>query len=276
MTATGQALGAITVINATATGRGCAIGVEGGVKATWDWNDDERLSWGTPGVDSRLAEAVYGVMRDRYDAPIGAAAATEGGRPPARGLKTSSSAAAALITAAMQDMGLDVDPRQVCRHAVQASVAAGVTLTGAYDDQVAVVLGGCHVTDNADGRILASIPVEPWHVAIWIPEYSLPKEHITGVDTSPIREDIEKAESMLWRGDLPGALTANGAAFSRLYAGAGLPIKDEPCDVAMKAGAVAAGLSGTGPAVAALFEQPTQLPAVKRGEWVWTRVVEAT
>lgn len=274
-TATATAHGAVTIVNATATGRGCSLAVEGGVDAEWTWDGSDRFSWGTAGMDSRVATAAYGVLRDDLDAPVGASARTRSDAPPARGLKTSSAAAAALIQAGATALGRPLPADALCHLAVQASVAAGVTLTGAYDDQVAVVQGGCHVTDNAAGRILSKIRVEPWHVAVWVPDRSLPKEHFTAIDTAPIRKEIEAAEALLFRGDVPGAMTRNGQAFSRLYAGAGLPIKDKPARVAMKAGALGAGLSGTGPAVAALFDERVDLPPVKRGRWTWTRVVEA-
>lgn len=269
----GSALGAVTVINATATGRGCSLAVQGGVEATWTWTDGDRLSWGTPGMDSRLAEAVYGVLRDHHDAPVGAEASTRSDTPPARGLKTSSAAAAALVAAGLEALDEPADPDTHARYAVQASVAAGVTLTGAYDDQVAVIRGGCHVTDNAAGRILAAIPTPDLHVALWVPDQALPKDHFTAIDTSPIRAEVEAAEALLWRGDLPGAMTQNGEAFARLYSKAGLPIKDKPARIARKHGALGAGLSGTGPAVAALFEDRVELPSVKGGDWVWTRTV---
>lgn len=269
----GRAHGAVTVINATATGRGCSLAVEGGVTADWAWTDGDRLSWGTPGMDSRLANAVYGVLRQHCDAPVGAEAATRSTTPPARGLKTSSAAAAALVGAGLDALDEPMDADTVAHLAVQASVAAGVTLTGAYDDQVAVIRGGCHVTDNAAGRILASIPTPDLHVAVWVPDKALPKDHFTAIDTSPIRDAIEAAETTLWRGDLPAALTQNGEAFARLYSRAGLPIKDAPARVAREHGALGAGLSGTGPAVAALFEAPTELPPVKGGRWFWTRTV---
>lgn len=269
----GSALGAVTIINATATGRGCSLAVEGGVEATWRWTDGDRLSWGTPGMDSRLANAVYGVLRDHHDAPVGAEASTRSHTLPARGLKTSSAAAAALLRAGLDALGEVPDPDALAHLAVQASIAAGVTLTGAYDDQVAVIRGGCHFTDNAAGRILAAIPTPDLHVAIWVPEESLEKDHFTAIDTSPIRAEVEAAETTLWRGDLPGAMIQNGEAFARLYSKAGLPIKDKPAKVARKHGALGAGLSGTGPAVAALFEAPVDLPRVKGGDWTWTRTV---
>lgn len=270
--ATAAAHGAVTVLNATATGRGCSLAVQGGVEADWTWTDGDHLVWGVPGMDNRLASAVHRLLV-RQGAPAGARATTRSSTPPARGLKTSSSAAAALVTAALRAWGQDPEPVQVIRLAVEASIAAQVTLTGALDDQAATVLGGCHLTDNAAGRILHSFLTPDWHVAVWVPDQGIPKKRVAVVDATAIAGDIHAAEARLLDGDLPGALIQNGAAFTRLYQAAGLPIPDGPTEAALEAGALGAGLSGTGPAVAALFDDPVDLSVVSGGTWHWTRTV---
>lgn len=273
MSATGAAHAAITVINATATGRGASLAVQGGVQATWAWQGSEVQLQAD--VDDRLAHAVHACMARELGRSDGASVTTQAAFPPSRGLKTSSGAAAAMIQAAARDAGRELEPDTVVDLAIEASRAAGVTLTGARDDQAAVVHGGCQLTDNHAGTTLERIPVEPWPVAIWIPDHSLPKSSIAAIDATPLRDLIDAAEQLLRMGDLPGALTANGAAYHRLYHAAGLPVTDAPVDAAVDAGAIAAGLSGTGPAAAALFPvgddpEPRDVPG---GRWVRTEVV---
>lgn len=267
----GQAFGAVTVVNATATGVGCALAVAAATRATWDpepmGGGPTRLTM-KPDGDRRLLEAVAA------DRP--AAVTVECPFPPSRGLKTSSSVAAALVRAAADAEGIALGPEDVERLAVGASRRAGVTLTGAYDDQAAVVRGGCQLADTRGDRVLASLPVEPWQVAIWVPERAIPKEAVRAVDTSAIREGAFAAEGLAREGDLPAALTANGQAYHAAYTAAGLPVDDLPTRVALRAGALGAGLSGTGPAVAALFNRRATLPPVAGGAWTWTRVVPAT
>jgi shikimate kinase len=267
----GQAFGAVTVVNATATGVGCALAVAAATRATWDpepvWGGLSRLTL-KPDGDLRLVEAVAG------DRP--AAVTVECPFPPSRGLKTSSSVAAALVRAAADAEGIALGAEDVERLAVGASRRAGVTLTGAYDDQAAVVRGGCQLADTRGDRVLASLPVEPWQVALWVPERSIPKEAVRPVDVSSVRSAVQAAEDLARGGDIPGALTANGRAYHEAYAAAGLPVDDLPARVALRAGALGAGLSGTGPAVAALFTRRVPLPPVTGGAWSWTRVVPAT
>lgn len=271
----GQAFGAVTILNATATGRGCSIAITDGVDARWTWTEQPGLVWRQRDVDDRLALAVLDLLQGAMDTPgPGADAGTRCEWPSARGLKTSSAAAAAMIRAATTHAPLRNDA--IALLAVQANRHAGTTLTGAFDDQIATVRGGCHLTDNAARQVLLTIPTEAWDVAIWVPDASIAKARVKDIDTAPIRADIEEAEARLREGDVTGAMTQNGAAFTRLYAAAGLPVDDRPAQVALEAGALGAGLSGTGPAVAALFEKPTELPPVEGGRWAWSRVQEDT
>jgi shikimate kinase len=152
---------------------------------------------------------------------------------------------------------------------VEASIAAGVTLTGAFDDQVAVLRGGAHLTDNRALRVLESFAPPRWHVAIWVPEQVIAKASLRGLDASRLRDYVAVPRSAQ---QLPEAMTQNGRAFHAFYAAHGLPVSDAPARVALDAGALGAGLSGTGPAVAAIFDEPADLPAVAGGEWLWTRV----
>lgn len=253
-----MAHGAVTIINATATGRGCSLGVTGGVEATWEWGKPYAF---TGASDDKLARACLQVAQEQLGRDDEAAIATTASKPASRGLKTSSSAAAAMLESA----GLtDLEAA-----AVDASRRAGVTLTGAFDDQVAVVRGGCHLTNNAALEVLDKVEVRHDHVAIWIPERAIAKSQLANIDANAICHDIEQAEQLLLTGDVAGAMTANGVAFTALYAAHGLPVTDEPARVALDAGADGAGLSGTGPAVAALFEKRVDLPSVAGGKWVW-------
>lgn len=267
--------GAVTILNATATGRGASLAVEGGVSAQWDWGGMDLRFDGAS--DDRLARQVHELLQSKLGRSDGAGVTTTAPFGPARGLKTSSGAAAAMLQAGATDAGQPMSNTELIHASIDASVAAGVTLTGAFDDQTAVVRGGCHVTDNAARAIVSVVPIEPWSVAIWVPDHDLPKSDIKAIDASVIAGEIEEAEALVLAGDVPGAMTKNGAAFTRLYQAAGLPVTDEAARVALAAGALGAGLSGTGPAVAALFEPNfvSELPYVAGGTWTWTTAVPA-
>jgi len=272
MTGRGHAHGAVTILNATATGIGCALAVRGGAQATWTTQNEDASLHLRGGPDDRLARAVAAECADLLPSP-GADVTVTCVAPPSRGLKTSSSVAAALVRAAAASAGRALADAVVEARAVDASHRAGVTLTGAFDDQCATVRGGCHVTDNAARRILASPSAKPWQVAIWVPQASLPKERLRGLDVAAASAGARQAERLARDGRLPEAMTANGRAFHAVYSAAGLPVDERPTQAALAQGALGAGLSGTGPAVAALFDARVDLPAIPGGTWQWTEAI---
>jgi shikimate kinase len=270
----GRAHAAVSILNATATGIGCSLAITGGVEATWSWDEAPGLRCDTPGADGRLSQSVASCLRIRVPTPSpGAMVATRSTFPPARGLKTSSSAAAALVQAAWRAAGAEPDAAAITAAAIAACRQAGITLTGALDDQAAVVRGGCHLTDNGRNEILQEIPVAPLWVAVWVPQACIPKQGLRGIAAAGLAPRLRPLVERVRRGDIALALTENGRAFTQLYQAHGLPVQEEPATAALGAGALGAGLSGTGPAVAALFEQPVELPPIPGGAWSWHRSV---
>lgn len=264
----GEAFGAVSIVNATATGVGCALAVKLGASATWTPGGDGLQVKGAP--DLHLVQAVA----DEIQPGQGASVAIDCAAPASRGLKTSSSVAAALVRAALAAQTQSrLEVAEVERLAVAASRRANVTITGALDDQAAVVRGGCHLVDNRLGRQLASLETAPWQVALWVPEARIAKAQVAGLDVSHLRDAVGSAVDLARAGRIPEAMTANGRAYHDAYAAAGLPVDDLPTKVAQSKGALGAGLSGTGPAVAALFARRVELPPVRGGTWRWTRTV---
>lgn len=268
----GHAFGAVSILNATATGIGCSLAIQASTQATWRWTDAAGFTaLLNPVTDDALCRAVWTRLRSRWGR-AGAAIEVHAPFPASRGLKASSSVAAALVQAASRAAGEALSVDQAMDEAIAASLEAKVTLTGAFDDQVAVVRGGCHITDNRARQVLAALEPPARHVALWVPTASIPKARLRGIDATPVRREAEAAAALARRGDVGQAMTTNGAAFHRLYRAAGLPVDDRPTHVALHQGALGAGLSGTGPAVAALFDKPTPLPEVDGGTWHWTQV----
>ncbi|MES2155132.1 MAG: shikimate kinase [bacterium] len=265
-----RVFGAVSVLNATATGIGCSLGIDAMTEAEWAAGPSPPL-----GIDARLVQAVEAQMNRVPGWPTGLAPRIRAAFPPARGLKTSSSVAAALLQSAHEALGQPLPDGELEHAAVDACLAAGVTITGAYDDQVAVVRGGAHITDNARRLVLRSLSIRPWHVAVWVPDAALPKAALAGAAATTLASQLQDAVALAAAGDIPGAMTENGNVFTAFYQRLGLPVDRRPAQAALRHGALGAGLSGTGPAVAALFDAPTSLPEVPGGTWRWARAVEA-
>jgi shikimate kinase len=184
----------------------------------------------------------------------------------AAGLKSSSAAANATVLATLSALSVPVgddgpvDREAACRIGVAAARDAGVTVTGAFDDASASMLGGVTVTDNAADDLLAHEAVE-WDALVWTPP-----ARAFSADA-----DVERCERVAPMADLVAdlaldgrygeAMTVNGLAFS---AALGFPT-----DPAVEAMPHAAGvsLSGTGPSVVAVGEA-AELDRVREH---WTR-----
>ena len=68
--------------------------------------------------------------------------------PAGMGLKSSSAVSSAMALACSGLVGNNLDDKIILNSAVRASLDAGVTITGAYDDSSACYFGGVVVTNN--------------------------------------------------------------------------------------------------------------------------------
>lgn len=250
--------GAGTVLNALATGRGSAFALNIETAAHVDLNGSGELSGkidGQPDADTELIERCVGLAVERWredatvdvpDAP-GGVVRTESEVPTAAGLKSSSAAANAAVLATADALGLagDIDHEDACRLGVQAAREAGVTVTGAFDDASASMLGGLTVTDNTEDELLAREEVD-WEALVWTPP-----ERAYSADADAERCELvapmaELVEELALAGEYGRAMTVNGLAFS-----AALGFSADPAVEAM-AHVDGVSLSGTGPSVVAV------------------------
>ena len=249
--------GAATIINAIATGKGAAIGVDLWTKASVAITDNP----GTVNVkilsDSSenpvLAQkAVLSILKHfGLEKKFGAEVETQSNIPVARGMKSSSAAANAIAlatTSALERSLYDVD---LVKLGVDGALEANVTITGAFDDACASYFGGIVITDNLERRIVKrfELPEAP-AVLFYVP----PKKTYTAETDVKRMKDMAPVVKIAYNEALNGsywaALTMNGLIYS-LALGYDL----SPAIEAINSGAYASGLSGTGPAVTAIIPE---------------------
>jgi shikimate kinase len=199
----------------------------------------------------------------KLDKVYGAKVTTRSQVPIAVGLSSSSAAANAAVLATFAAAGKKPSAKTVLELGVDAALEAGVTITGAFDDASASFLGGGVVTDNLKRKILRRFEVDSkLRVLIHVP----PKKLYTGkIDAKGIKKlanFVDVAHKLALSGDVLSALTMNGLIYSRALGHDPTVAID-----ALKAGAIAAGLTGKGPAVVAIVE-PKNLIDVKK---VWSK-----
>jgi len=262
------AYGAITVINAISCGFGAALGIglktEASVKLTDRPGRIEGRILSDPEENPILIEKVVSRVLNRFNEQDehGAYVETRSDIPIARGLKSSSAAANAIALATFSALGNEVDDSTVVNLGVDAAIDAKVTITGAFDDACASYLGGLVVTDNYQRKILKRFNVEEYSVLIHVP----PKKAYTATSNVErmklIAREVKTAHNSAISGEYWQAMTINGILYSSV-------LGHDPSITldALSAGAIAAGLSGKGPAVAAVVSKD-HLEKVKR---IWER-----
>lgn len=245
---TATALGAATVLNAVANWKGSAFGVNLKTSAEVVLDDSPRVRGDVPSIDDRLIVRSVELVLQRFGVDAGGVVRTKSEIPLARGLKSSSSAANAAVLATLDALGEELDPQEATRIGVAAAKDAGVTITGAFDDAAASMLGGFVVTENREMKLLRREELESL-VLLLVPEEKLFSKD-TDVGRSRLLAPIaDIIFDLALAGDYERAMTINGLAYC-----SALKLSAEPIFAALASGAGGASLSGTGPAYAALVK----------------------
>lgn len=253
MKGVGHASGAITFLNALATGIGSAAGI------------------GLPTTATVALEAARGrnellpdhtcdsaLVRATLDAALAAwgpgrsfrvRASVDSEIPLSRGLKSSSAVSGAVARAVADALGVYVPSTEIARLSADVSQRIGLSATGAFDDALAALEPGVHVTDNAKRLRLRTDAVDPtWQVLLWIPtEPHLPSPTYRE-QFRMLRAEAASAERAARQGDPLVAMAANTLIVERAvgydYAAMRRALAE--------AGALSSGVSGMGPTLAVI------------------------
>ena len=256
-----RANGAISVVNAIVTGSlgaslAVALRTEAKVTLLEDVPEVEVVINGEEPEDATLARLVLKGVVARLGVPDwGGRVETTSDIPATRGLKSSSAAANAIALAANQAMhlyeGRSLARSELLECAIEAALDARVTITGAYDDASASMHGGLCITENMERKLLNRDEVdESLRVIILVPAGKTPTLSVKDLPYAPFAPLSREAHALARRGMWQEALTLNGLVAGALY--------DTPTSwtrAALAAGATCAGVSGKGPAFAAIASE---------------------
>ena len=265
------ALGAGTVLNALATGVGSAFAIDAETTARVELDDSGTVEGTIAGAldgDTRLIRRCVERVVERFGDGQGGHVRTESDVPVAAGLKSSSAAANATVLATLSALSVPVDGtpavrdageagdgadtrigrEEACRIGVAAARDAGVTVTGAFDDASASMLGGVTVTDNATDDLLARDEVD-WDALVWTPPARAFSADADVGRCERVAPMADLVADLALDGRYGEAMTVNGLAFS-----AALGFPTDPAVEAMPH-AHGVSLSGTGPSVVAVGER---------------------
>lgn len=252
-----------TVLNALATGYGSAFAIDravtaevtlGGERVRGDIADH-------PEADTTLIERAVELVLESQGNPSGATVRTESEVPPASGLKSSSAAANAAVLATLSalDVTDTMSREEAARIGVKAARDAGVTVTGAFDDASASMLGGLTITDNTEDRLIDRDTVD-WDVAVWLPPEQGFSADADVERCQRVARVAETVQDLAEAGQYATAMTINGFAFTAAL--------DRPAEPMIEALPDANGvtLSGTGPSYVAVGDSPAIDTVQKRWE----------
>ncbi len=252
--ATATAHGAATIVNAIALGQGAAFGVDLWTKAEVQLTDEPGVIRGEitsdPAESTVLIESAVDRVLKHFgsDGKFGAKVKTQSNIPIARGLKSSSVAANAVVLATAAALGKKLDDLTAVNLGVDAAFDAKVTVTGAFDDACASYFGGVVVTDNLNRKLLkrAVLP-EDWVVLFHVPSQKAYTGNSDVAKLKVVKPMVEVAFNEALKGNFWSALSLNGLIYSNVL-GYNTSITLD----ALSAGAIAAGLCGKGPAMTAV------------------------
>jgi shikimate kinase len=239
--------GAISIVNAIATGKGSALGVSLKVTAEVELQKGHGLRFITSRNGDKLIKKIVEktipkqtiesnmiIIKVDSEIPIG------------YGLKSSSAVSNAVALACSHiEMEEDTNDHEILEVAASSSLEAKVSLTGAYDDATACYFGGFTVTDNYSRRIIRKERAPDNLYAIIL----LPSNTARG-DVSKLRnlsdifiDAFRFAESgQYWK-----AMKLNGVLSSAALSSSYIPVM-----AALEHGALSASISGNGPSIAAV------------------------
>lgn len=264
--------GSATIVNAIATGSGSAFGINldivaqvrstsYGIKCSPDLDIDTSLM-------ELCAKNVFnyyqinfednkGDLRSVEDV-IGIEISTKSDLPPASGL-SSSSALSNAVTLATSELIVDefdkkpMDDLEIVNLAIDSSLEAGVTITGAFDDATASYFGGVTVTDNINREIIIKEKMDNHKLLIYMPNIDSMTANSDVKRMKLLAPLVEMAFEKASQKEYYTALNLNGILYSNA-----LDFDTKIAIDALSAGAIASGLSGTGSAYVAIVDNESK------------------
>ncbi len=250
--------GSATIINAIATGFGSAFGIGLDIRCEAKTTESSITCSNDVGADTNLMELCVKKVFNHYsidDEEFGIDLKTKSSLPMASGLSSSSASSNAIVKVVSEivaeEFGFEsLTNLEVINMAIDASLDAGVTITGSFDDATASYFGGVVVTDNRNRKFIIREKMEEYPILVYMPNF-----YSKSGDSNPERMKllsplVETAFDFAKKKDYFKALNLNGLIYS-----ATLGFDSTIAIDALESGAIASGLSGTGSSFVAVVDE---------------------
>ena len=237
--------GAISIVNAIATGKGSALGISLKVTAVVSLDNGQGIKFHRTKDDKLLRNVVYKTIPAEIIANNMISIQIESEIPLGFGLKSSSAVSNAVALACSRLIDSNMGDYTVLDIAVSASLDAKVTVTGAYDDAAACYFGGFVLTDNYARNLIRREKAPDNLYAIILLPQNASRGNINKL--SIMSDFFINAFNLAEAGEYWKAMKLNG-----VLASAALSVNYEPVLAALERHALGASVSGNGPSLAAV------------------------
>ena len=252
--------GSATIINAIATGFGSAFGIGLDIKCQAKSIDSGIKCFNDVGASNDLMELCVRKVFDKYEInedDFGLEIKTQSTLPMASGLSSSSASSNAIVAVSSKIISEEFNLTQltdleIINLAIDASIEAGVTITGSFDDATASYFGGVVVTDNKNREFIIKEKMDDYKILVYMPNF-IAKSGDSDVNRMRVLAPlVETAFDFAKNKEYFKALNLNGLIYaSTLGFNSAIAID------ALQSGAIASGLSGTGSSFVAVCEDNT-------------------
>ncbi|MDE1770635.1 MAG: shikimate kinase [Thaumarchaeota archaeon] len=242
--------GAVSLVNAIATGKGATLGISLGIEAVVETQPGRGIIFENKAstLSSRLIRSVVEKSVPKSDLEKNKITiSVKSEIPSGYGLKSSSAISSVISLACAKLFRPKATDMEILRDGVLASIESKVSITGAFDDACACYFGGFVVTDNTNIKIVKSEKApEDLSAIIFIPE----SRRRGNVKKLKILNSIfSQAWDLANKSDYWNAMTLNGLATSAILGSDPKIITD-----LLDSGALGASVSGNGPSIAAVVK----------------------
>ena len=249
--------GSATIINAIATGFGSAFGIGLNIQCEAKSIDSGIKCYNDVGASTDLMDLCVNKVFERYSVDkndFGLEIKTESTLPMASGLSSSSASSNAIVAISSKIISeeFNLSPLtdlEIINLAIDASIEAGVTITGSFDDATASYFGGVVVTDNKNREFIIKEKMDDYKILVYMPNF-----HAKSGDSDVNRMKVlaplvETAFDFAKNKNYFKALNLNGLIYAST-----LGFDSSIAIDAIQAGAIASGLSGTGSSFVAVCD----------------------
>lgn len=243
--------GAVSLVNAIANKKGATLGISLSVEATVETTPGKGITILSKNktLSSRLINKTIEKILTKKDLEENKIVVNlESEIPTGYGLKSSSAISSAVALACAKIFKPNMTDQQILLAGVDASIESKVSITGAYDDACSCYFGGFNVTDNAKKKIVHSEKIPSNLVAIIF----IPKNRKRGnvKNLKMLSSVFDNAWKLAKNSNYWEAMIINGLATSTI-------LNSDPKIITdlLEKGAIAASVSGNGPAIAAIVKK---------------------